>query len=32
MILFLEQKRKEFTDANHKHYLTHGKFRYFLKY
>lgn len=27
-----EQKRKELTDANQKRYLTHGRFKYFLKY
>ena len=31
-IINYEQKRKELTDINHKHYLTHGRFKYFLKH
>lgn len=27
-----EKKRKELTDSGHKHYLTHGRFKYFLKH
>ena len=31
-IIFYEGKSKELTDANQKRYLTHGRFKYFLKY
>ena len=31
-IISYEGKRKELTDANQKRYLTHGRFKYFLKY
>jgi len=31
-IIPYEQKRKELTDPKHKHYLTHKRFGYFVKY
>jgi hypothetical protein len=31
-IISYEGKCKELTDANQKRYLTHGRFKYFLKY
>jgi predicted DNA-binding transcriptional regulator AlpA len=31
-IIDYEKKRKELTDINHKHYITHGRFKYFLKH
>jgi predicted DNA-binding transcriptional regulator AlpA len=27
-----EQKRKELTDERQKHWITHGRFKYFLKH
>ena len=31
-IIPYEQKRKELTDPQHKHYLTHARFGYFIKH
>jgi hypothetical protein len=31
-IIVYEQKRKELTDQNHKHWIAHGRFKYFLKH
>jgi hypothetical protein len=31
-IIPYEKKRKELTDITQKHWITHGKFKYFLKY
>ena len=31
-IIPYENKRKELTDITQKHWITHGKFKYFLKY
>ena len=31
-IISYEKKRKELTDANQKHWITHGRFKYFLKH